>query len=57
MENLVLKTIPNKKNTFVSMEEYMACGIGACKGCAIQTKAGIKHVCTDGPVFRGDILC
>jgi len=57
MENLVLETIPNKKNAFVSMEEYMACGIGACKGCAIQTKAGIKHVCTDGPVFRGDMLC
>lgn len=35
-----------------SMEERMACGIGACLGCAIRMKDGsIKHVCKDGPVF------
>ena len=37
----------------VSMEERMACGVGACLGCAIQMKDGtIKHVCKDGPVFN-----
>jgi len=35
----------------VSLDEYMACGIGACLGCAIKTKSGYKLVCTDGPVF------
>jgi len=35
----------------LSMEERMACGIGACKGCAIKTKSGYKMVCKDGPVF------
>ncbi|MFA4843476.1 MAG: dihydroorotate dehydrogenase electron transfer subunit [Candidatus Margulisiibacteriota bacterium] len=35
----------------LSMEERMACGIGACKGCAIKTKGGFKMVCKDGPVF------
>jgi dihydroorotate dehydrogenase electron transfer subunit len=35
----------------LSMEERMACGIGACKGCAIRTVAGYKMVCQDGPVF------
>ncbi len=40
----------------VSVEEYMACGIGACKGCAIKTKNGIKLVCKDGPVFMADEL-
>ena len=36
----------------VSMEERMACGVGACLGCAIQMADGtIKHVCKDGPVF------
>jgi len=42
------------KNVYVSIEEYMACGIGACKGCAVKTREGIKHVCIDGPIFRGD---
>lgn len=38
----------------LSLEEYMACGIGACLGCACsKTDGGYAHVCTDGPVFRG----
>jgi len=36
----------------VSLEERMACGLGACLGCAVQMKDGtMKHVCKDGPVF------
>lgn len=36
----------------VSMEERMACGVGACLGCAIPMADGsMKHVCKDGPVF------
>ena len=36
----------------VSMEERMACGVGACMGCAIQMADGtMQHVCKDGPVF------
>lgn len=35
----------------VSMDAYMSCGIGACLGCAIETKGGYKHCCIDGPVF------
>ena len=36
----------------VSMEERMACGVGACLGCAIQMADGaMNHVCKDGPVF------
>lgn len=38
----------------VSLEAHMACGIGACLGCVINTKAGYKRVCKDGPVFLGD---
>jgi len=41
----------------VSLEEYMACGVGGCAGCAvrIETPAGpaMKRVCVDGPVFDG----
>ena len=43
---------------WISMEERMACGIGACLGCVCETKEvdGHSHVhnariCKDGPVF------
>ncbi len=35
-----------------SMEEIMACGLGACLGCSIPTTNGYRTVCHDGPVFR-----
>jgi dihydroorotate dehydrogenase electron transfer subunit len=38
---------------YLSVESIMACGIGACLGCAVPGKDGGKylHVCMDGPVF------
>jgi dihydroorotate dehydrogenase electron transfer subunit len=45
---------------FVSMEERMACGIGACLGCAIQLQGEngpyYGHVCKDGPVFPAETI-
>ena len=43
----------------VSLEERMACGIGACLGCACRTKDAdgnekYLHVCKNGPVFRAE---
>ncbi|MBR4343872.1 MAG: dihydroorotate dehydrogenase electron transfer subunit [Lachnospiraceae bacterium] len=35
----------------LSFEERMGCGFGACVGCSLNTKSGIKKVCKDGPVF------
>ncbi len=36
----------------VSVEERMACGIGACLGCAVRMKnGGYERVCVEGPVF------
>ena len=36
----------------ISVEERMACGVGACKGCSIsRTDGGYLTVCKDGPVF------
>lgn len=36
----------------ISLEEYMACGIGGCLSCTCQATDGTrKKVCTDGPVF------
>ena len=37
---------------YVSLEERMACGLGACMGCSIPMKAGgYKRACKEGPVF------
>lgn len=33
-------------------EEVMACALGACLGCSIQTTKGYKTVCHDGPAFN-----
>ena len=35
----------------VSLEKRMACGLGACLSCAVDTKNGRRKVCKDGPVF------
>ena len=47
----------------VSLEERMACGIGACLGCVCKIKTKdkkedkvkykFKRVCVDGPIFEG----
>lgn len=37
---------------FLSLESKMACGMGACLGCTIKTKSGLKRCCKDGPVFE-----
>lgn len=39
---------------YISMEKRMACGIGACLGCTVETVEGMKRVCKDGPVFSGE---
>jgi dihydroorotate dehydrogenase electron transfer subunit len=38
----------------VSLEVRMGCGFGACYGCTVKTKSGLKQVCKDGPVFDLD---
>jgi len=38
----------------VSLEEHMACGVGACMGCVTDTLDGYKSVCREGPVFSMD---
>ena len=40
------------KSVQVSLEERMACGVGACYGCTVKTRKGPKQVCQDGPVFE-----
>ena len=35
----------------VSMEKRMACGVGACLSCVVDTVDGKQRACVDGPVF------
>lgn len=48
-----------KIKAYISLEEHMACGVGACLGCVVKTKEVHHHshvhnarICTDGPVFE-----
>jgi dihydroorotate dehydrogenase electron transfer subunit len=40
----------------VSLEEFMACAVGGCAGCAVRVESpggpAMKRVCVDGPVFE-----
>ncbi len=38
----------------VSFEKRMACGLGACLSCSIDTAKGRRKVCKDGPIFNAD---
>lgn len=45
----------------VSLEAMMACGLGACQGCAIKILSQdnltpYRHVCKDGPVFPSRVI-
>ena len=55
--HLLLKAISDiarahKIPAYLSMEEHMACGIGACLGCVVKTRNGYTRVCKEGPVFE-----
>ena len=48
----------NNITAYISLEERMACGVGACLGCVCKTVKKDEHshvnnarVCTEGPVF------
>ena len=44
----------------VSLEEFMACAVGGCAGCAVRIKTpegdAMKRVCIDGPVFEASTV-
>ena len=45
---------------YVSLESYMACGMGICLGCAIKAArmedTEYYYVCKDGPVFSAEMI-
>jgi dihydroorotate dehydrogenase electron transfer subunit len=46
--------INRKPNVQVSVERGMACGLGACLGCVVETTHGMIASCVKGPVFELD---
>lgn len=53
----------NNAKAYISLEERMACGVGACLGCITKTREIDSHshvnnarICTDGPVFDAEDL-
>jgi dihydroorotate dehydrogenase electron transfer subunit len=44
----------NRAACQISIETLMACGLGACLGCAVERtdQKGYLHACMDGPVFN-----
>ncbi|MBR3514952.1 MAG: dihydroorotate dehydrogenase electron transfer subunit [Lachnospiraceae bacterium] len=48
---------------YISLEERMACGVGACLGCVTKTKEKDEHthvnntrICVEGPVFEASVV-
>jgi dihydroorotate dehydrogenase electron transfer subunit len=42
---------PNRRFAQALVVPPLACGVGACQGCAVKVARGTKLACTDGPVF------
>lgn len=42
------------------LENFMACGVGGCAGCAVEVQmadgTAMNRVCVDGPVFEGNAV-
>lgn len=45
-------TLGSGIDSYISFEKRMACGIGACLSCVVDTVDGRKRSCVDGPVFN-----
>ncbi len=61
----MLEAVANLARSFtlpaqLCLEEFMACGVGGCAGCAVEVQTAdgpaMKRVCVDGPVFAADAV-
>ncbi|MCL2095803.1 MAG: dihydroorotate dehydrogenase electron transfer subunit [Oscillospiraceae bacterium] len=51
LQGIALEAAKRNIRRQVSLEERMACGIGACLACVCRVDGVNKRVCVDGPVF------
>jgi len=46
-----VRVAPGRRFVQALVVPPIVCGVGACQGCAVETRRGIRLACTDGPVF------
>ena len=61
LKSLKAYALENHIECYLSLEEKMACGIGACLACVCKSSERDDHsmvhnkrVCKDGPVFKAE---
>jgi NAD(P)H-flavin reductase len=52
MLEAVRRVVPDAQ---LAWEAPMACGYGACYGCAVEIDGELRRLCVDGPVLRGGL--
>lgn len=53
-KGLAAEAAGSRTNVYLSLENRMACGIGACLVCSVSCKDGNRKACADGPVFHAE---
>ncbi|UCH77337.1 MAG: dihydroorotate dehydrogenase electron transfer subunit [Candidatus Coatesbacteria bacterium] len=59
MYQALFRSLGEEARLYVVMEERMACGVGACRGCAVparEPEGGYLAVCQEGPVIEASRL-
>ncbi|WP_379126986.1 dihydroorotate dehydrogenase electron transfer subunit [Paenibacillus sp. sgz500958] len=54
LKGIAAELAGSRTSVYLSLENRMACGIGACLVCSVSCKDGQKKACTDGPVFLAE---
>ncbi len=57
LDALRIRSKQHSLQTLLSLETFMACGYGVCKGCVVESHdGGYVTVCSDGPIFPAEAL-
>jgi len=60
LKKVAQKAVAFNLRCYVSLESYMACGLGICQGCAVKAANSedrpYYYVCQDGPVFSAEMI-
>jgi dihydroorotate dehydrogenase electron transfer subunit len=60
LKKVVKRAMTLHHKCYVSLEGYMACGLGICLGCAVKAARDqgrvYYYVCQDGPVFPAEMI-
>lgn len=54
LKGIAAETSGTQPNIYLSLENRMACGIGACLVCSVSCRDGQRKACTDGPIFLAE---